>query len=226
VSPKINKKKRNMKGNVRALKKETERLTLQIFEAVDKEITAELVRLRDEEGIIPTCRKGCYSCCRQQIPTPLPEAYTIAQYIKRNFNKKELENLKGRLADWLSWVQKELPQHLQKGLDADSAFYNYGPFCPLIVDGICSIYTVRPLVCRGYYVSSDPRSCLPINHASALEEEPDILRTVPGVGMKHALQIRSMIEMRGLNFDDAVLLLPQWLTVEMGWTELLKEANE
>jgi Fe-S-cluster containining protein len=223
MSRKINKKKRNMKGTARGLERETERLTLQVFEAVDKEIRDELVRLRDEEGIIPTCHKGCYSCCRQQIATPLPEAHTVTQYIKRNFNKNELDDLKERLDYWFSWVRKELPQYLQKELDANEAFYNYGPYCPLLVNGACSVYPVRPLVCRGYYVASDPRSCLPITDESALEEEPTVLSTVPGVGTKHAMQIRAMIEMRGLNFDDAVFLLPQWLISHMARKTLSNE---
>lgn len=39
--------------------------------------------------------------------------------------------------------------------------------------------------------------------------------------MKHALRIRALVEMRGLNFDETVLMLPQWLTIEMGWKDIL-----
>jgi Fe-S-cluster containining protein len=203
-----------------------EKFTLQVFEAVDKEISIELSRLKNEEGVIPSCHRGCFSCCRQRISTPLPEAYTIGQYIKRNFKKNELEDLKSRVTAWHLWMEQELPRHLQKGMDADTALYNYGPFCPLLVDGACSIYPVRPLVCRGHYVSSDARSCLSLTDDSALEEEPTLLRSVPSAGMKYGLQIRNLVEMRGLNFDDAVLLLPQWLIFEMGWKDLLKEARD
>lgn len=208
-------KKRNTKTVLQFFKKEVEMLTLDVYKSIDKETEAELTRLRTEESVVPSCRKGCFSCCRQPIDVPLPEAYTIAQYIRNNFSHKEVESLNDRLDKWLLWVKEELPHYEQKGIDAYAAFYNHGVFCPLLVNGSCSIYAVRPVVCRGYYVSSDPRSCLPLNDEAALKEEPVPLGSIPVVGSKHAMRIRALVEMRGLNFDDSVLLLPQWLIVEL-----------
>lgn len=147
-------KKKKVGGAEQLFKAEVERVTLQVFEAVDEEISIELFRLRDERGIIPSCRRGCSACCRQRIPTPLPEAYTIAQHIRKTFNKNELADLKDRLATWFLWIKEDLPRYLNEDIDIDAAFYNYGLFCPLLLDGACSIYPVRPLVCRGHHVSS------------------------------------------------------------------------
>ena len=41
----------------------------------------------------------------------------------------------------------------------------------------------------------------------------------------HILEMRRYIESLGLDFWESVSLLPRWLAVEMGWTDLLRSGE-
>lgn len=193
---------------------------LEIYREIDRVIAKELERLR-QEGIVPTCQKGCHFCCRQVIPTTILEARVSGQYIKRNFSEYQRDELRNKLLNWFKWVETELPEHTSKAGNEKKAFYNYGPDCPLLVDGECSIYPVRPVTCRTHYVSSNPDSCRPYTDTQAAQDELTMITNILHVVQPFAMYIRNSIESAGINFDNAMLLLPQWLPMELGWDDLL-----
>ena len=169
----MSKKKRNRPERI--VQTPHEKFMLEMYREIDKAITKELERLRIK-GIVPTCKKGCHFCCRQVINTNIPEAHVIGQYIKRNFTDYQRNDLRTRMSNWFKWVELELPKHCSKQGDEMEAFYNYGPYCPLLVDGECSIYSVRPVTCRTHYVSSSPDSCRSYTDAQSAQDEPTIPR--------------------------------------------------
>lgn len=197
-----------------------EQFMLEMYRKIDEAITKELERLR-LKGIVPTCRKGCYFCCRQVINTNIPEVHVVGQYIKRNFSEYQRNELRTRMSNWFKWVQLELPKRCNKQGDEMEAFYNYGPYCPLLVDGECSIYPVRPVTCRTHYVSSSPDSCRSYTDAQSAQDEPTMLVAISYAVQPSAMLIRESIEATSVNFDDATLLLPQWLAMVLGWKDLL-----
>ncbi|MEP9355370.1 YkgJ family cysteine cluster protein [Xanthobacter sp. KR7-65] len=103
------------------------------------------------------CRKGCGTCCAIQVAATAPEVMMVARYMRsmaQGFRKVGID-LAARLA---------ATPAAEPGTSGTMAL---GRECPFVVDGICVIYPVRPLACRGH-VSFDADACI-----AALEGEAD-----------------------------------------------------
>lgn len=194
---------------------------LRVYQDIDREVAHELRRLRTVDGIEAPCRKGCTHCCRQGIPITLPEANVVADCIRLKLSEQERNALRGRLTVWFAWVRDGLPGLFDAGLDERTALYEHGPACVMLENDVCSVYAARPAICRIHYVRSDPRSCMPSSNPESLEDQPVVIETLHKRTGPHIRRIRQYIEKLGLEHDESVDSLPQWLAVEMGWSELL-----
>lgn len=121
------------------IRKAEAEITLSLKNATEEadlvRLALSIVKLCDEvarklKELVPTkvvaCRDGCDLCCRNLIQVnPL---FTVLAFHEARcfFDKERYEILKKRLL-------------------SDT------PYCPFLFDRKCSIYSVRPLVCRGYY---------------------------------------------------------------------------
>jgi uncharacterized protein len=84
------------------------------------------------------CAPGCFFCCYLPVDVLAPEAFLIAAHLKRTRSPAELAALVYRLATY--------SQH------------DFGTRpCIFLAQGRCSIYEVRPMVCRGYNSLSKER---------------------------------------------------------------------
>lgn len=200
-----------------------ERFMLGVYREIDKAIKRELDKFR-LEGIVPTCKAGCYFCCRQKIPFSLPEAHVLAQYIKRNFSKAQKDELRQRMSDWFVWVSHELPKYGHTSADEMAAFYDHSPYCPLLVDGKCLTYPVRPFVCRVHYVSSSLDNCRSYIAVRDAPDERTMLRSIKNASEPFAMRIRQSIEAQGVDAVETMVLLPQGLALELEWKDLLPES--
>lgn len=95
------------------------------------------------------CRCGCSWCCHQQVLVMPAEMLLIVDYIEMNFDKETIEAVLNRAVDKDEKVKELSPE---KVLQAKIP-------CPLLRDGSCSVYPVRPMACR-IYLSSNVDSCL------------------------------------------------------------------
>lgn len=106
---------------------------LRAYSLVDKSVDA-CVKNAEKSGRKPACSAGCSFCCRQPIPiTPL-EALAIMEYAGLKLPRKT----KASCAE--EWMRNK----------------NLAPArrpCPLLLNGQCAAYGVRPLACRRYLVS-------------------------------------------------------------------------
>jgi Fe-S-cluster containining protein len=84
------------------------------------------------------CAPGCFFCCYLPVDVLAPEAFRIAAHLQQTRSPGELAALVYRLA-----------AHSQPDLGTRP--------CVFLVDGRCSIYEVRPMVCRGYNSLSKER---------------------------------------------------------------------
>lgn len=103
------------------------------------------------------CRKGCGTCCRIQVVATAPEVLMVARYVRA-------------MADGFRKVGIDLPARLAAASAAapeTAGTMALGRECPFLVEGICVIYPVRPLACRGH-VSFNEEACV-----AALEGEAD-----------------------------------------------------
>jgi Fe-S-cluster containining protein len=110
--------------------------------------------------IKPACRAGCVWCCYQQIEATAAEVLFIADYLHRQLAPVDLAALKKQVAD-LDAATRGLGQ---------AARFALGRPCALLVDGLCLVYPVRPLLCRGWN-SLDPDKCqAAVLHPEAIDD--------------------------------------------------------
>ena len=85
------------------------------------------------------CQKGCAFCCNLKVLVTAPEVIRIAEYLRTHRSEAELTELRDRL------IATDTKTH---GMSTDQRAHAQIA-CPLLVDGACSVYEARPLVCRG-----------------------------------------------------------------------------
>jgi Fe-S-cluster containining protein len=89
------------------------------------------------------CRAGCNFCCFNQVEVTLPEALLIGNYVAQNFSWEARDGLLrrvGRALTLKAGKSKHKIARLRPKLP-----------CPLLQEGKCSVYGVRPLVCRAMH---------------------------------------------------------------------------
>jgi len=84
------------------------------------------------------CAAGCSMCCHNWIPVTAPEALLIAAHL--------------RGADLAAARAAEMAHAAEagRGLDRDQRL-EQRLACPLLAEGLCSIYALRPLACRSFF---------------------------------------------------------------------------
>jgi Fe-S-cluster containining protein len=87
------------------------------------------------------CKEGCwYCCCKPGVLTSIPDLLRILDHIRSTFGAGDVAALDERARRYVAQMN---------GRSFDDLVDESVP-CPLLVDGRCSVYEVRPLVCRGY----------------------------------------------------------------------------
>lgn len=104
------------------------------------------------------CSKGCFWCCR---PDPLVTAPEMKPINKR-LTKGQKSYIRANAATLANPATcRSLP-------------------CPLLTRGRCSVYSVRPLVCRAYHsLEPDPGRCDPSKRTEAGEPWPIAQASTP-----------------------------------------------
>jgi len=85
------------------------------------------------------CKKGCGYCCILNIPVLPPESDNIFHFIKSNFSSQELKNVKEKIDSYGFQI---------KNLDDEERIACRKPCVFLSDEESCSIYPVRPVLCR------------------------------------------------------------------------------
>lgn len=119
-----------------------DRLWMQAFTSFERNV-------EDQTEGMPqlACHKGCGTCCRLQVVATMPEILMVARYVRAmapGFRKVGID-LPLRLAGSAPGEDHDRPMKL-------------GRECPFLAEGICVIYPVRPLACRGH-ASFDEVAC-------------------------------------------------------------------
>lgn len=93
---------------------------------------------------------SCSFCCYQWVRVLAHEAFAIADFISTSMDEQTRTGLTARLRSY----------HTDSmGLtDNQKDSSSFRRACPLLVDGKCSIYPVRPSNCRGFH-SLDRKKC-------------------------------------------------------------------
>lgn len=92
------------------------------------------------------CKMGCAYCCSRLVGVSAPEAFWVAEQIQKSSSGFLLRDV------FLERAKQTI------GADPD-ARYNKRTSCALLDDGVCAIYSARPLICRAN-ASHSVNACL------------------------------------------------------------------
>lgn len=138
--------------------------TIKLYKNIDKEIS----KGRKTLNLESKCGKGCSECCHQIFNISEIEFCIIVDYVSNNFNKKQIENLfekSNSIVEYLMKNDRFFYENLQSDITGGNVLdYLYGNFamkknvlpksCVFLNDkNECSIYQMRPIICRTHGVS-------------------------------------------------------------------------
>lgn len=107
-----------------------------------------VIQAEDEAPL--DCSRGCAACCTLRVTATAPEVLAVARFLRA-----VEPALKQRGIDLIGQV---------RGADAVTAGRSEAERvglrqrCPFVAQGVCVVYRVRPLACRGH-ASHDSRAC-------------------------------------------------------------------
>lgn len=119
--------------------------TRQYLAQVDK-ITAICMRTHTH-----CCQKGCHHCCSEPLYVDEREADLMLECLDPSLEK----DVTVATARWLS---KAMPLLNTDMPDAMVWRRTENP-CPFLIEGLCSVYDVRPMSCRTFFAIGDPEKC-------------------------------------------------------------------
>ncbi len=118
------------------------------------------------------CRAGCSHCCYLRVAAFPHEIISIYHFLNRTLTKEQRRETKNKIARQYKIVQPlSIDEHYTTNIE-----------CPLLTDGRCSVYPVRPISCAGYHSMSETQ-CRDSN------EHPEIVGTENG-GIPMVLSIK------------------------------------
>ena len=194
-----------------------EKFVMDTYFALDNAVAHGLDRLQSKDGIVSNCKLGCSYCCRFHIPMNIAEAHTLAQYIKREFSADQINDLRIRTHQWHAWDSSRPGRYPFINIDNKIDISNYIPCCPLLVNGACTAYAARPVICRSHHVSTNPLLCLAANEKNSVQETPVVLKPILTAASPFSMAIKNHIENTGTDFSRSIMLLPHWLAIQMKW---------
>lgn len=161
-----------------------------------------------------SCAAGCGACCRQLVPVSGTEARAIHTLVhamppvRRDAVlarfRDAIEHLRqaGLLERLREFDRLSASERSAMGL----AYFRTRLPCPFLEDESCSIHAERPVICREFLVTSDPRHCA--------EPSPATTRRV-------RLDARISRGLAALDAPPAERRAPVWiaLTLALEWTE-------
>ena len=110
------------------------------------------------------CAPGCSDCCVVNVSTLTPEGIAIVRHLRRQ-EPEQLQQLSARLDS----LWREV-----RGLDDEDRLFMRRRCAFLDENGCCSIYPVRPLLCRSIS-STDAESCRDALTAKVFGDEKPVL---------------------------------------------------
>lgn len=153
------------------------------------------------------CSKGCSACCSQMITVMSFEREAIKNYLQNELDDALKTEIRDNLNKWFDYFDTNTPDKdllVRKEFRAFSQhILKHRLTCPFLINDICSIYEMRPTVCRTHYVEATPKLCA-VFHRNA---EPK------GKAVKQEL-INSMKESVGLSIESLTHLAAEALELD------------
>ena len=94
----------------------------------------QVVQAAKGQGLKLDCKSGCSYCCNYRVEALVPEVFRISREL-RKLPFQKIEEITERLLKHAATV---------KGVSV----MDYHVSCPFLIENLCSIYQIRPAVCR------------------------------------------------------------------------------
>ena len=160
----------------------------EMYTAIE-DVIESLHTLALQQGQAIECKLGCDWCCHQPVFALDYELDYLGNYINEYFDRETIIEIKSKA--------KQKQDNL--GKLEDDALLNSKHACPLLKEGVCIAYEVRPMACR-IYLSSSVKTCLHFfevpddkNNYPALFDIPIGLGRMLNEGFKAALKMNGII---------------------------------
>jgi len=110
-------------------------MLLDAYAVIDEGVAAAIHEREEERGASLACKKGCDNCCRTHTDIPLYPLELVGIY-------------------WYSTEKMAKP--LRELLRIQLKVHRAEDPCPFLINGSCSIHTIRPVACRQFNVFNKP----------------------------------------------------------------------
>lgn len=159
-----------------------------LLDQVEQDLSRHLTA-QDREFV--ACAPGCGSCCMVNVAVLQPEAINIAHYLQQTRSAQELIDLKQRMKKMVTAIS---------GLDEEERIALRCNCVFLSEQGRCTIYPVRPLLCRSI-TSTSAEACRDALTLQALgEQRPVMMNLFQKNLMNMAFQgLAGAMEHQGMN---------------------------
>jgi Fe-S-cluster containining protein len=145
------------------------------WEGILSQLEAYQRAIIDASGLTVSCTKGCSVCCCHWVEDVKSfEAEILIEYLRKNHDRRipriiekcrsdnnRFERLSAIVNQKLAAIKSTLRQKIDVTDLLLASFYQLRIECPLLDNGNCMIYRVRPMTCRMYVSFSDPAQCNP-----------------------------------------------------------------
>jgi len=133
-----------------------------------------------------SCHKDCSHCCFLNVDTFAHERILILAFMPLLIHQSHIwEIISFQIKEWERQFKILLSKHKLDNfvLNKDNyqlmiKVYEKAKIpCPFLLQNECFIYTVRPIVCRTYLVSSSPEQCAKIGQQIIKPQGSDIIKS-------------------------------------------------
>lgn len=112
------------------------------------------------------CKSGCSACCYQMVSVHTWEEDSIIKFVKESMHANTKVQVRKQLLNWWRYLQSVIRKAtrdnpislLEQKILSQNMILNR-IMCPFLVDSNCSIYPVRPAMCRAHVVTDSPERC-------------------------------------------------------------------
>lgn len=111
-------------------------LLFETYALLDEGVAVAIEEQKKTKGGL-ACSKGCFNCCKTHRDIPVYPHEITGIY-------------------W--YVLEKIPSGFKDILKIQLLEFRQGSLCPFLIDGLCSVHTVRPAACRLFNVFGRPCS--------------------------------------------------------------------
>lgn len=183
------------------------------YKMFERHVLAQYGKLDNElSNYKSVCYKGCSNCCYQPIEIMNSEIIPIVEFLKYKTKQETLDLVCQNIVNWAKYFNKNYKDSLSYNKANKLFLYETESkriACPFLINNCCSIYKVRPIVCRAHLMFDTPKYCA----KDGLRDSPNKIK---------ALRDKYLTELMNLPYCETVYL-PVGIAIALGYPQLFKD---